>query len=60
MTLKDVYVAHFVCIDALQFLLWVGICLVNAPRQEVALDAVGIADTYLDVVLLSKPGIGIK
>lgn len=40
--------------------LWIGISHVNAARQEIALDAVGVADAYLDVVLLGKASIGIE
>ena len=41
-------------------MLWVGIFRVNLSWKEIALDAVWIADTYLDMVLFSESCIGIK
>jgi hypothetical protein len=34
--------------------------LVNDTRQKIALNAIWIADTYLDVVLLCETSIGIE
>ena len=41
-------------------LLWIGICRINTSWKKIALDAIGIADAYLDMVLFSKASIGIK
>ena len=35
-------------------------CRINTSWKEIALDTVRVADTYLDMVLLGKPSIGIK
>ena len=43
-----------------QCLLWIGVFHINAAWQEIALDAVGITDANLDVVLLGKSGVGIE
>ena len=43
----------------LLYRLWIGVILVDASRQEITLDAIGIADTNLNMVFLSEPGIRI-
>jgi len=40
--------------------LWIGICRINTSWEEITLDAIRIADTYLDMVLLGKPCTGVK
>ena len=41
-------------------LLWIGICRINTSGKEIALDAIGIADAYLDMVLFRKASIRVK
>ena len=62
LSVNIVYGLSFVhdCQFMLCGLLWIGICRINASWKEIALDAIGIADTYLDMVLFRKSCIGIE